>query len=276
MSRYFSCEKLILHPPPHHSSREVGVYSEGAHDFVLGRDHTTGIRITKNEVVSNLQLKQKDGERDYDLLTEVNIASKDDLVMGYASATKTSDTYAPGLTPQGIAGGARFLSESGLWGFPSQYTGVTTTSFKSLEDTPNDYTDQNNKYLKLIDSQIVFTNLADDISSLDISSLQTGVLHVTSDKNAKEDICGINLEHAVDMLRSIKPVSFKYKGETRSCIGVLAQEIQRVLPEAVSIGDEYLRVDYIQLVGLLTASQKGILERVDKLEARLSELMSNI
>jgi hypothetical protein len=145
-----------------------------------------------------------------------------------------------------------------------------------LEDTPNDFTGQDSKYLKVSNSSIIFGDLAQDIAGLQLQEVSTGVLHVTSDENAKHSICPIDLEHAVEMLRSIQPVSFKYHGEERQCLGVLAQEVQRVLPEAVSEGSKYLRVDYIQLVGLLTASQKGILERVDKLEARLAGLIQII
>ena len=277
MSRYFNCEKVVLHPPPHHESRDVGVFSEGPHPLVLGSNHLVGVRITKDSVVATLPLKQQqpDGETRHDLLTEANIASNTDAIMGYASVTKTTDSYAPGLVPEGVAGGSRFLSESGLWGFPSVHTGVVTSSFLSLEDTPNDFTGQDSKYLKVSNSSVTFGDLATDIAGLQLQEVSTGVLHVTSDENAKHCICPMDLEHAVEMLRTIQPVTFQYHGEDRHCLGVLAQEVQRVLPEAVSQGSEYLRVDYIQLVGLLTASQKGILERVDALELRLAGLIEN-
>ena len=83
-----------------------------------------------------------------------------------------------------------------------------------------------------------------------------------------------NLEEAADMLRNINPVKFKYKGEDRLCYGVLAQQLRRVLPDAVIEGehDGYLRVDYVQLTGLLLGSQKALLARLDALEKKVGDM----
>jgi len=47
-----------------------------------------------------------------------------------------------------------------------------------------------------------------------------------------------------------------------------------VLPDAVIEGehDGYLRVDYVQLTGLLLGSQKALLARLDALEKKVGDM----
>ncbi len=41
---------------------------------------------------------------------------------------------------------------------------------------------------------------------------------------------------------------FSYNGDTKAYVGVMAQEVQQIMPQAVSRGrDDYLRVDYRSL-----------------------------
>lgn len=70
-------------------------------------------------------------------------------------------------------------------------------------------------------------------------------------------------------------MKFQYLNDPTIKLGVLAQEVERVLPCAVMQPQEegqYKRVDYVALVGLLHATLHAVLKRVDTLEARLGEL----
>jgi hypothetical protein len=206
-------------------------------------------------------------------------ASADKDVMGYAAVEKPA-TYAHGLVREGNPFGARFLAENGEWGFPTTHTGVTTTSLKQLDDFPSDFTGQSGKYLKVGPGApqglgVVFGDLKDDIEAMQLSSVTADRVIITSDERAKEEITPFDMDEAAAMLSSIEPVQFRYKNAPdRLCYGILAQQLSRVMPDAVIEGEQdgYLRVDYVQLTGLLLGSQKAMLRRVEALEQRVSEM----
>ena len=212
--------------------------------------------------------------------TRLADSSADNDVMGYASATKpAADTYKHGLVRAGDANGTRFLSETGEWGLPSAHSGVVTSSLKQLQDFPSSFAGQSGKYLKVGGSYpsglgVVYGDLATDIAGVQLPSVSANRVIISSDERLKDGIEDFNLEEAADMLRNINPVKFKYKGEDRLCYGVLAQQLRRVLPDAVIEGehDGYLRVDYVQLTGLLLGSQKALLARLDALEKKVGDM----
>jgi hypothetical protein len=56
-------------------------------------------------------------------------------------------------------------------------------------------------------------------------------------------------------------------------IGVIAQEINAVLPEIVTTRDNgYMAVKYEKLVALLIQTNKELLERVEALEAKINNV----
>ena len=65
------------------------------------------------------------------------------------------------------------------------------------------------------------------------------------------------------------PISGVHENEGHD-IGVIAQEIQAVLPEIVTTRDNgYLAVKYEKIVALLIESNKELLKRVEALEAKI-------
>ena len=109
-----------------------------------------------------------------------------------------------------------------------------------------------------------------------------------SDKRLKKDICII--ENPLDKLKKLSGFTFNWNKEKcekagfepnyeRKEVGVFAQDIEEVLPEAVrpapfdsdkdgnsKSGDKYLTVQYEKIVALLIESNKALLERVEELE----------
>jgi hypothetical protein len=87
-----------------------------------------------------------------------------------------------------------------------------------------------------------------------------------SDKRFKTDIRP--LEHATQMLENMRGVRFMWRDLSQNDVGVIAQEIQEVLPEAV-VGQEKLSVAYHKLIPVLLESMKELHERVKLLEKAL-------
>jgi len=94
-----------------------------------------------------------------------------------------------------------------------------------------------------------------------------------SDRNLKENITTI--ENATETVKKLRGVKYDWKQgsgkrEGQTEIGVIAQEIEEVLPFLVrekTIKDRQVKtVDYEKIIGLLIESNKELSDRLDKLE----------
>jgi hypothetical protein len=89
----------------------------------------------------------------------------------------------------------------------------------------------------------------------------------TSDERAKTDISVI--ENALDKVSSLRGVQFEYKETGVRSTGLIAQELQEVLPEAVFVSDEdtgMLGVRYQITVGLLVEAIKELKAEIEELK----------
>ena len=88
----------------------------------------------------------------------------------------------------------------------------------------------------------------------------------TSDGRKKTDIRPITNYHTI--LSSIQGVHFRWNTSREADIGVIAQDLQRVLPEAVIEGTDGLQVAYMKLIPVLIEAIKGLQKRVEHLETQ--------
>ena len=96
-----------------------------------------------------------------------------------------------------------------------------------------------------------------------------------SDRTLKENIAP--LEDSVNKLSHITGVSFTWRPGTpkagQSDIGVIAQDVEKVVPEAVHTDDTGAKsVDYARLVPLLISAMNEQQREIDALKARVAEL----
>jgi hypothetical protein len=93
---------------------------------------------------------------------------------------------------------------------------------------------------------------------------------ISSDRRLKENIEVI--PNALDKLQALNGVSFDWKKTGEKSAGVIAQEVQGVLPEAVKEvtpvggGDSHLSVNYHALTSILIEAIKELKEEVNKLK----------
>jgi hypothetical protein len=88
----------------------------------------------------------------------------------------------------------------------------------------------------------------------------------SSDINLKENIQPI--ENPIDKVLNITGVSFDWKENGRSSMGVIAQEVERVLPELVS-GSDSKTVNYNGLIGLLIEVVKEQQREINTLKEKI-------
>lgn len=98
-----------------------------------------------------------------------------------------------------------------------------------------------------------------------------------SDIKLKENIQSLN--NSIDIINQINPVSFNWKDTGEKSYGVIAQEIENILPDIVNSKGENKSVSYIQIIALLIDSIKELDKEIkilklknDKFENQLNNL----
>ena len=88
---------------------------------------------------------------------------------------------------------------------------------------------------------------------------------VSSDADLKENIAEI--PNAVEKVEAIRGVTFDWKDGSGSTAGIIAQEVEAIMPMLIDNG-EHKRVDYNGLVGLLVEAVKELSAEVKELKAK--------
>ena len=118
-------------------------------------------------------------------------------------------------------------------------------------------TDSSNTAGKIVIRDLNGNFAANVISAVDFNS--------TSDITLKENIKPLD---GISLLKDINPVQFTWKDSGSLSYGVIAQELQKVLPNLVTERDDkILTVNYVALIGVLV-------DAVQKLDARVKQLES--
>jgi hypothetical protein len=104
---------------------------------------------------------------------------------------------------------------------------------------------------------------------------ELGATKVTniSDSNVKTDLKII--ENALNKVNNIAGYTFMNTQTSNMDTGLIAQEVQQILPEAVQKNkDDLLTISYGNMMGLLVESVKELTKKIDMLDKRISMLES--
>ena len=109
------------------------------------------------------------------------------------------------------------------------------------------------------------------ISANNISVSSAGLLtavdfNSTSDERLKENI--VPLENAGDALRQLDGVAFTWKESGEAAYGLIAQEVEKVIPALVEEVDDVKRLKYLGLIAFLLEGIKELQDRVTALESQ--------
>lgn len=129
---------------------------------------------------------------------------------------------------------------------------TTDTTYYPILATTND----ENYELKTASTKLQFNPSTGQLSTTDYNS--------TSDKKLKTDFENIN---SLDILNSIDAYKFKWIENGKISYGLIAQELENVLPELVSEREDgYKGISYIPLIAILVDGIKQLSKRIDELE----------
>ena len=115
------------------------------------------------------------------------------------------------------------------------------------------------------------------VGSVSVTSSGT-TYNTASDRRLKTDIKPI--ADATDKLMAMNPVSHKWKAdpEADAVVGFIAQEMQEIIPEAVSgtpDGEEMMAMDYGRITPVLVAALQDAMKEITALKERVAELEAN-
>lgn len=98
----------------------------------------------------------------------------------------------------------------------------------------------------------------------------------TSDRRLKKDINDI--PYGLNSILKLHPVSFKWKkGNQNVNLGLIAQDVQKVIPEVVDIGDDKdktLGLNYSELIPVLISAIKEQQKEIEELEKKVEQMTS--
>jgi hypothetical protein len=108
------------------------------------------------------------------------------------------------------------------------------------------------------------TNFTFDGSNVNVSGVVTATdFNSSSDQNLKTNI--ETIENALDITSQLRGVSFDWKETGSKSYGVIAQELEKVLPDLVKTG-ELKTVNYSGIIGVLIEAIKELKEDIEDLK----------
>lgn len=153
-------------------------------------------------------------------------------------------------------GGSLVCSGKILYGSRAIFPASTSTLVQSYLSFETEDDDTNTEH------SITFSKSGDITASGDVTAF--------SDERLKENIQTI--DDALNKTTQLSGYTFNKIGDTRRHAGVLAQEIQQVLPEVVTENEDgMLSVAYGNIVGLLIQAVKELKNEVDLLKQELGK-----
>ncbi len=135
------------------------------------------------------------------------------------------------------------------------------------------FADYNDSTYYVIPSGISNVNMVNAATIVAATSVTSPVYYHSSDARLKDNIRDI--EDALRLVQTLKGHRFQWKADGSDDLGLVAQEVQKVLPEAVKMQpDGYLVVKYDILVAPLIEAVKILAGRVDELRGDIGRSAS--
>ena len=216
--------------------------------------------------------------------------SGDSSAMGMFTGTNGSDTYgrsytaAKARTLLNVANGATNVTNTNQLTNGAGYTTFTANQALSTGDSPTFSRVTANGWFYANGATGIYwatygggwfmqdtswVRSYSDKGILTGGTMQAATFNTTSDRNTKKDIKPI--ENALEKVQQLGGYMFTFKHNDQKSSGVIAQEVQKVMPELVQEGGEgHLTVQYGNMVGLLIEAIKEQQAQIDALTAKLN------
>jgi hypothetical protein len=266
-------------------SAGVGVTFSLSPSFTANQSGNKDITVSTNAVSSNtvntLVLRNSSGGFSAGPISATNVTSVGVVTassfvvsgvssVGFLRSNGSIDTSTY-LTTAGIGDGTLILSANGLGLSISnspQFTAnqssnktITITSNATSLNATNTivFRDINGNFAAGV---ITATNL--NCTNITATTVTATNVNSTSDASLKTDV--IKIENALEKIEEIDGVEFKWKNNHQKSMGVIAQDIEKILPDLVYEMDSKKSVNYNGLIALLIESVKELKKEIDELK----------
>lgn len=177
------------------------------------------------------------------------------------TALTVTSIYASGTV--GTAGSILSSTGTGLqWidpagGFNVSESSSSTTHYPIFVDVTSGRTLNTN----IASSKLTFTPSTGNFSATQLTTL--------SDRSQKTNIKVI--ENPIEITKELEGVTFDWIHTNQPSMGVIAQDVEKILPELVETGEDGLkRVNYSGMIGLLIETIKEQQVRIEELERKIN------
>ena len=149
------------------------------------------------------------------------------------------------------------------------HTGAVSESLLMLNDTPPSYADQHHKILRVVNNAVEFATVSEALQEGGLNELR-----VDSDQALKEDIVPMDCEEVADRFNRLTVCQYNYKtdADKKPRMGFIAQEVEKEFPSTVEDGPDHKSIDYIALVGALSATVQHQSKVIKSLETRMDRV----
>jgi hypothetical protein len=270
---------------PHPAGQTVGIYQL----ITLGKDARPSLVVTKSRTESSIT--DNVGIGIVNPFLPLDIASQSGIVRDGADqdiiyidpiARFRSESANAGIVIGSIGNGRPYISDYGSRGdLKSEGLRFRTSGTTRMIITPNgrvgigDYSSPSGVSAKLdVAGDVRIDSLSGSTSNVDVQANPNGILiKKMSDLRLKSNISQIT--GALDKIEQIRGISFEWNEAAQRLgystghkdIGVIAQEVEAVLPELVTTSkDGYKAVNYSNLTAVLIEAVKEL--KTDNIELR--------
>ena len=185
-----------------------------------------------------------------------------------ANITSVGDIKVDTITAESDSTSQIVLGGSNIMSFAVQPSGGSLTNQISIISglvypPTSNFVSLGNSTYQFKDGYFDGTLYTDAISNS--GSITSATYFYSSDAALKEDIQTI--ENPLEKVQALRGVSYKWKDTGRKDIGLVADEVQEVLPELV-VENEHKQMDYGHMIGLLVEAIKEQQKEIEELKCQ--------
>ena len=238
--------------------------------------------------------KLNSGTRIYGTATvDTTLAAGNTTITGFVNASASVNSAVLTVGTSFIANSSQVtisaipLSANGATGTAGHVlhsNGATGSPYWAADDTglvvTDDTTTNASRYVLFTD-QTSGTMTSEFVSSTKMYfNPSTGKLNATSfnslsDIFSKENIK--TLDNAISKILMMRGVSFTWKGTEDKSIGLIAQEVEGIIPEVVSTSEDGIKsVSYDSIIGLLVEGIKEQQQTIEQMKSSINILLDKI
>jgi hypothetical protein len=120
-------------------------------------------------------------------------------------------------------------------------------------------------------NQLTIESDGDVTCVADIRAAGEVTAYSTSDKRLKSGVETLDTRKELSNIKALRPVKYYHKTHKQEELGLIAQEVQEVLPEITKVKptDGMIMIDYARVVPSLVASIQQLEKRIKQLEKKL-------